>query len=1035
MTTAAKAALFSFTPSLMDGETLEAIFVQREALAVDLVERVRESAFTSAKLHTLVIGARGMGKTHLVSLVYHRVQKLPDLQERLLIAWLREEEYGITSFLDLLLRILRALAEADPTIRPLAPILESPLNPPKLGDFESISNSCSPQNWGARGAKDYSRKKSIEERMEELYELAPDEAEAAGVKLLNQLIGERTLWLIAENLDDIFSGLGEPGQQHLRAFLQTHANCTVLATTSRLFNGVQRRSAPFYGFFRPVHLNELTTAEAQQLLINIATWRQQTDLVNFLKTAVGQTRVKAVQHLAGGNPRIYVIFADFLTHQSLEDLVSPFMSLVDALTPYYQARMQFLSPQQRKIVELLCEKKYALPVKTIAQRCFMTPQTASSQLKDLKEKGYVTAEAIGRESYYDIAEPLMRICLGVKKERGEPLRLMVDFLRVWYPKTELQTMQQRFLVPSERSVNLCRYLERALDDSEITDDDPRIQACLDEIQACFDRENYNEALKIAERLLQIRDSWIGRERYTTCLLFLGRYEEAITCYDRFLEIKCDSHHAWNNRGVALGYLGRHEEAITSYTKALEIKSDFPEAWFGLGVELGNLGHYEEAIANYDKALELKPDDHKIWNNRGVALGNLERYEEAITNYSKALEIKPDYHEVWNNRGVALGNLGHYEEAIADYSKALEIKPDYVYAWNNRGFALGELGYDEEAISNYDKALKSRSDDNEVWNDRGIVLDRLKCYEEAINSYDKALEIKPDYVYAWNNRGITLCNLGCHEEAIASYDKALQIRSDYHQVWNNRGNALFNLERYEEAIASYDRALQAKPDCYDTWYNRGITLFKLVRYEEEIASYDKALQIMSGDDIAWYNRGKSLLNLGRYEEAIASFDKALEINPDSGFIKAQRSEALAALNGWIENYKMLETLMDHEKSVDSGFLEKTVLSLLTTLPKPQQLPPNVVQLVDQLEKRSLLPELGVALVKTTHELTSERVSLATATAWRDVWAEVVGNKPEFALPLRLLDIALRYKQAPDDPRVFLELPIEERKILQQALKLE
>jgi hypothetical protein len=31
-----------------------------------------------------------------------------------------------------------------------------PLNPPILGDFESGS----PQIWGARGAKDYSRKKS-----------------------------------------------------------------------------------------------------------------------------------------------------------------------------------------------------------------------------------------------------------------------------------------------------------------------------------------------------------------------------------------------------------------------------------------------------------------------------------------------------------------------------------------------------------------------------------------------------------------------------------------------------------------------------------------------------------------------------------------------------------------------------------------------------------------------------------------------------------------------------------------------------------
>ena len=64
----------------MDGEALEAIFVQRHQLVADLVERIRESALTPNKHHTLIIGARGMGKTHLVSLVYHRLQAMSDLK-------------------------------------------------------------------------------------------------------------------------------------------------------------------------------------------------------------------------------------------------------------------------------------------------------------------------------------------------------------------------------------------------------------------------------------------------------------------------------------------------------------------------------------------------------------------------------------------------------------------------------------------------------------------------------------------------------------------------------------------------------------------------------------------------------------------------------------------------------------------------------------------------------------------------------------------------------------------------------------------
>ncbi|MDQ2688214.1 MAG: ArsR family transcriptional regulator, partial [Armatimonadota bacterium] len=64
--------LSRFTPSLMPAEALEAIFVQRERLARRTVELVRDSVLTEAKSHTLFVGPRGIGKTHLVSLIYHR---------------------------------------------------------------------------------------------------------------------------------------------------------------------------------------------------------------------------------------------------------------------------------------------------------------------------------------------------------------------------------------------------------------------------------------------------------------------------------------------------------------------------------------------------------------------------------------------------------------------------------------------------------------------------------------------------------------------------------------------------------------------------------------------------------------------------------------------------------------------------------------------------------------------------------------------------------------------------------------------------
>ncbi|MFP5273801.1 tetratricopeptide repeat protein, partial [Coleofasciculus sp.] len=593
-----------FTPSLMQHEDLEAIFVQRHQLAEDIVERISDSVLTPSPHHTLLIGSRGIGKTHLVSLVYHRIRKREALQNRLLIAWLREEEWGVTSFLDLLLRIFRALQEND-------------------GDFAKIQ---------VKGGRE-----GLIKRVESLYELSPDEAEQAGAELLKEIIGENSLLLLIENLDDIFSGLGKKGQKQLHAFLQENPCCTILATSQSLFDEVKKEKSPFYEFFHINHLEDLTVEEAIQLLANIARVRGDRELESFIRQPRGRDRIQAVHHLAGGNHRVYVIFSEFLTRQSLDKLVEPFMRMLDDLTPYYQARMASLSPQQRKIVEFLCDRRHGVPVKEIAQRCFLTHQTTSSQLKDLREKGYVISDAIGRESFYEMREPLMRFCLEVKKQRGKPIQLFVDFLRIWYTKEELlqrvgltvaefrnnrvfddlgkdnYLQYQQPLKPLSSDAVLEReYILYALQAMDNEDENPRIAACLQEYENCFEKEDYVTALELTEKLVTIRgqaEDWFKRG---FCLSHLKRYEEALVSYDKAIELNPNDAPAWVIRGGVLYKLERYEEALVSYEKAIELNPNYAPAWglrggvLILGGVLNNLERYQEALVSYDKVIELDP---------------------------------------------------------------------------------------------------------------------------------------------------------------------------------------------------------------------------------------------------------------------------------------------------------------------------------------------------------------------------------------------------------------------------------------------
>ena len=171
-------------------------------------------------------------------------------------------------------------------------------------------------------------------------------------------------------------------------------------------------------------------------------------------------RVQAIHDLAGGNPRLYIIFSDFLTVESLDDLVRPFEETADQqLTSYYQERLRWLSAQQREIVQYLCHQQHPVPVKQIAEGMFATHQTITNQLKILREYRYVRGNERGREVLYELAEPLMRLALQIKETNNrEPLRLIVDFLRVWYDKAEL-------LAKMENEAPGCagrRYFEMAI---------------------------------------------------------------------------------------------------------------------------------------------------------------------------------------------------------------------------------------------------------------------------------------------------------------------------------------------------------------------------------------------------------------------------------------------------------------------------------------------------------------------------------------------------------------------------------------------
>ncbi|HQZ29603.1 MAG TPA: hypothetical protein PK648_15770, partial [Verrucomicrobiales bacterium] len=335
--------LSHFSPQWTDPEYLEAILVQREDLLAESVASVRDSVLTDRRHHLLFIGPRGAGKTHFVTLIQHRLSQDTALDDRMRVAWLNEDETA-TSFLRLLIAMYRSLSERYPEEFPATTISALTGKDPLVAQEQLIRD------------------------------------------LLRDLDG-RVVVCLMENLDSLFRSLSLAEQRNWRAFLQNHPVIVTVGTAQALFDGIADHDEPFFGFFDTRHLQPLSVDEARDLLERIATLQGRTDLAEFLRTPIGRARVDAIRALAGGNPRLYLIFSDLLVNAAaLDDLVRPFEEMVDRqLTSYYQERLRWLSPQQREIVQFLCRASSPVPVKHIAEGLFTTHNSITGQLKQLRE--------------------------------------------------------------------------------------------------------------------------------------------------------------------------------------------------------------------------------------------------------------------------------------------------------------------------------------------------------------------------------------------------------------------------------------------------------------------------------------------------------------------------------------------------------------------------------------------------------------------------------------------------------------------------
>ena len=157
-------------------------------------------------------------------------------------------------------------------------------------------------------------------------------------------------------------------------------------------------------------------------------------------------------------------------------------------------------------MQYLCLQRNPQKGADISRNCFLDKNTVSKQLSELQLLGYVsTVNEKGRDKYYEINEPLLRMCIEINEDRNGIIKLFVNFLGQLYSAEQLKEKYLHF-----------NYLER-------------FQEELDLIKVHFALKETDEALSSIEILFSKpeRLSFIAKLEDALILLVKVNSEEAV----------------------------------------------------------------------------------------------------------------------------------------------------------------------------------------------------------------------------------------------------------------------------------------------------------------------------------------------------------------------------------------------------------------------------------------------------------------------------------------------------------------------------
>ena len=488
-----------FNPGLLQtDEEVAAQFVVRKNEFNTVCEVIRGNIASPSCQHALVVGSRGQGKSMLLRRVAAELRMDSELSNHFLPVQFMEENQELDNLADFwmetLFQVARELASRDAMLSK---------------ELKATHRSLA-FRWSEQGFEDLAR--------------------AAVLNAADRI--DRRLVLMVENVQSLFSETDDDFGWVLRADLQTVPQITLIASATSRFEALDDPQAPFFEFFRFVHLAPLNASACGRLWSTVS------------GTTMVTKQSRPLEILTGGNPRLIVVVASFAQHRSFRQLMEELVILVDEHTEYFRNQLDILPAKERRVFISLIALWQPAATSDIAARARLDVRVVSTMLKRLLERGVITiVEENGpRKRLYAASERLFSIYYKLRREYDERavVESLIHFMESFYDvKDEYKINEQLFTDALDSSVTPAGIENALIKRALSADVSTRLKQGI--VARTSSNATNEKLLSAQQRLMErVEEAHIDKN-WQGLLDFAERFRE-----DGFLEkgTKNDQDHSW-----------------------------------------------------------------------------------------------------------------------------------------------------------------------------------------------------------------------------------------------------------------------------------------------------------------------------------------------------------------------------------------------------------------------------------------------------------------------------------------------------------